>query len=161
MTANNHHRLKYIIQILHCFKTYLIIKQFDFYVWIRSTGDIHLLQFASLQHGNYEKIHLLGYTNHILIILSNICNKFQQSFFIYTCQFSGGWHVSQRQTQITQVLVTSIIDGSQILPFLYRSCQVHRVQGQLKFTCNSHDIYIISIDLIFGLKDLCMFDNIF
>ena len=90
MTANNHHRLKYIIQILHCFKTYLIIKQFDFYVWIRSTGDIHLLQFASLQHGNYEKIHLLGYTNHISIILSNIlhfCNKFRQSFLYIPVSF--------------------------------------------------------------------------
>ena len=87
MTANNHHRLKYIIQILHCFKTYLIIKQFDFYVWIRSTGDIHLLQFASLQNGNYEKIHLLEYTNHISIIISNIATNFNNLFYILPVSF--------------------------------------------------------------------------
>ena len=96
MTANNHHRLKYIIQILHCFKTYLIIKQFDFYVWIRSTGDIHLLQFASLQHGNYEKIHLLGYTNHISIILSNISAiNFNNLFYIYLLVFRRMARISE------------------------------------------------------------------
>ncbi len=54
-----------------------------------------------------------------------------------TCELPRSWHVSERQTEISQVLVAPVVDGRQVLPLFDGRGQVHGVQGNLElaWTC--------------------------
>ena len=60
-------------------------------------------------------------------------------FPFLTCEFSRGWHVSEREAEVAQVLVAAIVDRSQVLPLLDRRGKVHRVQRDLQLACKRRE----------------------
>lgn len=55
--------------------------------------------------------------------------------FFPTGELSGRGHVSQRETEIAEILVATVVDRCEVLPLLNGAGQVHRIQRDLQLAC--------------------------
>ena len=58
---------------------------------------------------------------------------------LLTREFSRAGDVSERETEVAEVLVAAVVHRGQVLPLLNRSGQVDRVQGELELAWNKKE----------------------